>query len=215
MIKRVLFYGDSNTWGYRPGGGRLPANRRYTTMVTRQALNVYPLVDGLNGRCSAWRSGVFPQELLGGASLAASVEASLPLDGLVIMLGTNDVMPPLNLRAEEICDNQRRMIRRAREIAGTDLFVCLISPPPLSEQGVTDIVGFDQGDRDILTQDLATPMARLALEERAEFLDAACLIPHMDAEDGFHLEEVGHLRLGIALGQLLRTTLCRRGPSGR
>ena len=205
MILRVLFYGDSNTWGYRPGGGRLPPNRRYTTMVTRQALNVLPLVDGLNGRCSAWESPVFPKELLGGATLAPALLAHGPLNGLVIMLGTNDVMPPLNLPAAAICANLLRMIKTARALCGQDLNILLVSPPPMAECALQDLVQDYGADREVLCQDLAAPMERLARKAGTFFLNGGSILAAMDARDGYHMAEVGHLRLGLAIGQLLRS----------
>ena len=39
------------------------------------------------------------------------------MDALVIMLGTNDVMDPLNFTARKIAGNLQRMIREAREAA--------------------------------------------------------------------------------------------------
>lgn len=209
MNRHFLFYGDSNTWGYRPGGGRLPANRRFTTMVTRQALDVFPVVDGLNGRCSAWESDVFPQELLGGASFVESLKSSNAsqdgLDGLVIMLGTNDVMPPLNLTPETIAENLRRMVREAHAVCGSELVILIVSPPPLGPAAVEDYMETGQGNRDVLTVDLSAALKKMTVEENVLFLSGSSMIPHMDAEDGFHLAEVGHLRLGLAIGSLLRS----------
>ncbi len=203
MSRKILFYGDSNTWGYRPGGGRLPANRRYTTMVTRQAMDVIPLVDGLNGRCSAWDSAVFPAELLGGATLSDSLKRAGAPDGLVIMLGTNDVMPPLNLKPAAVADNIRRMVRAAR-IMCADLSIMVVSPPPLGAQAVEDSAA-QGGDREVLAADLAGPLDAMATEEGVFFLPGSSIVHVMDAEDGYHLADVGHLRLGLAVGSLLRS----------
>ncbi len=208
MSRKILFYGDSNTWGYRPGGGRLPANRRYTTMVTRQALDVVPLVDGLNGRCSAWESAVFPAELLGGAGLVAALKQAGAPDGLVIMLGTNDVMPPLNLAPAAVADNIRRMVCAARAQCA-DLTITIVSPPPLGTQAVEDSAA-EGGDRTFLAADLAEVLDAVAAEVGVFFLSGSSIVPCMDAEDGYHLADVGHLRLGLALGSLLRSIGPRR-----
>ncbi|MDO5536705.1 MAG: GDSL-type esterase/lipase family protein [Desulfovibrionaceae bacterium] len=210
MNRRILFYGDSNTWGYRPGGGRIPANRRYTTMVTRQAVDVIPVVDGLNGRCSAWESDIFPPELLGGATLVESLRKANSPDGLAIMLGTNDIMPPLNLSREAITANLRRMVQAARTECAGALDLVIVCPPPLAPAAIENLVQSGEGDRKVLTADLSAPLRDLAAEEDIYFLDGGNIIEHMDAEDGFHLAEVGHLRIGLALGSLLRSLAARR-----
>lgn len=206
MPHRVLFYGDSNTWGYKPGGSRLPSNRRFTTVATRQLFTLVPVVDGLNGRCSARSHPAFPPELLGGATFADSFEQALPLDGLVLMLGTNDVMPPLNLRADEICANLRGMVDEARARAGRDLAVLVVSPPPLNAAAVKRLTE-EGGIPEILEQDLAAPMRAMAREAGVRFLDGGSYVECMGAEDGYHLDDIGHHRLGLAIGRELRLLL--------
>lgn len=94
MQKTVLFYGDSNTYGYDPRfvyGGRYPAEVRWTDQL-RQALegrwNV--LDDGMNGRCIPSETGTrwFLQEL----------KELPPVDLLAVMLGSNDY---LNMRSPD------------------------------------------------------------------------------------------------------------------
>ncbi len=205
MNRRILFYGDSNTWGYRPGGERLPANRRYTTMVTRQAPDIIPVVDGVNGRSTAFESALAAPELLGGATFAAALRKADNPDGVVIMLGTNDVMPPLNLSGEEVCGNMRRIIRTARQICPDMNTVIIVSPPPLDDCAVKAMQEEMQGDAGLLGTDLAPYLRKAADEEGAYFLSGSSIIPCMDATDGFHLSDIGHLRIGLAIGSLLRS----------
>ncbi len=205
MNKRILFYGDSNTWGYRPGGERLPANRRYTTMVTRQAPDIIPVVDGLNGRSTAFESSLVPPELLGGATFAASLRKADNPDGLVVMLGTNDVMPPLSLDAETVGDNMRRIIRTAREICPGMGIVVIVSPPPLAPCAVRAIRDDTGCDAELLGTNLAPFLRKAADAEGASFLSGESIIPYMDAQDGFHLNDIGHLRIGLGIGSLLRS----------
>lgn len=205
MNRRILFYGDSNTWGYRPGGERLPANRRYTTMVTRQAPDVIPVVDGVNGRSTAFESDLAAPELLGGATFAASLRKAGNPDGTVIMLGTNDVMPPLSLSGEEVAGNMRRIIRTARQICPDMQTVIIVSPPPLQSSAVRAMQEEMHADADLPGTDLAQYLRKVAEDEGAFFLSGSSIIPCMDATDGFHLSDIGHLRIGLAIGSLLRS----------
>ena len=54
--KRILCYGDSNTWGFLPGGaGRLCADQRWTGVCRRELGEGYTVVEcGLNGRTTIY-----------------------------------------------------------------------------------------------------------------------------------------------------------------
>ena len=90
-MKNVLFYGDSNTWGYQGDNPmhRLDADKRYTGVVAAQFPDVHFIEEGLCGRtiCSTdpidyGRNGM--------SMLPALLATHDPLDVIVIMLGTND-----------------------------------------------------------------------------------------------------------------------------
>ena len=90
-MKNVLFYGDSNTWGYQGDDPmhRLDADKRYTGVVAAQFPDVHFIEEGLCGRtiCSTdpidyGRNGM--------SMLPALLATHDPLDVIVIMLGTND-----------------------------------------------------------------------------------------------------------------------------
>ena len=205
--RRIFFYGDSNVWGYMPDGGRIKAQDRFPFQAGL-LLPGWEVVDcGLNGRCSAYSHEVFPRELLGGASFRAEFARALPADALVLMLGTNDVMDPLNFTARKIADNLRRMVREAKEAAGVQLAVLLVSPPAVARRNVWELVGMYGCEKDVLEQDLAPAIAEAAGEEGVHFLDARDSVPEFDAEDGMHLSIDGHRALGRACGEVLRHML--------
>ena len=207
MNRRIYFYGDSNVWGYMPEGGRIKAQDRFPFQAGLLLPGCEIVECGLNGRCSAYAHEVFSPELLGGATFKAEFAKALPVDALVIMLGTNDVMDPLNFTARKIAGNLQRMIREAREAAGPDLAVLLVCPPPLPTRGVWELVGMYGCEKDLLEQDLTPALAKAAAEEGAHFLDARASVPEFDAEDGFHLSIDSHRALGRACGEILRHML--------
>ena len=130
MIKalRILFYGDSNVWGYRPEGGRIAASDRFPAVAGSLIPEAEILENGANGRSSAFEHPVFPADLLGGAAFAGIFREALPVDALVIMLGTNDVLPLLGLTPSETAANLARIMRNAREIR-PGIPILLVSPP--------------------------------------------------------------------------------------
>ncbi len=52
--KRILCYGDSNTWGYAEGVGRLPSKERWTGVYQRVHGERYQILEcGILGRAIA------------------------------------------------------------------------------------------------------------------------------------------------------------------
>lgn len=94
-MKRILCFGDSNTWGYIPSSDaeRYPASIRYPRVLASLLGNDYEVIEeGLPGRtmCSDDL-----KELVGNRNgklaFGGIVYSSLPLDYILIMLGSNDL----------------------------------------------------------------------------------------------------------------------------
>ena len=201
-MKRVFFFGDSNAWGYIPGGGRQNPKDTYP-LVAARICGAEALVDGLNGRATVRCHDTFPGELHGGASFLASLRQALPLTGLVICLGTNDVMGPLNLGADEICENLAFMFEGAERLCGNSLSMMLVSPPPIARAVVYSLIASYGGDEATILQNLAAPCEKLASRLGIHFFDGSSAVPEMTARDGFHLDKEGHRLLGEGLGNCL------------
>src|SRR3712207_6385036 len=98
--KRIMGYGDSNTWGYIPVESgpttRYPADGRWPG-VLKAALGLgYEVIEeGLSARTTDIPDPTLPHisgaGLDGSAYLSPALATHLPLDLVVIMLGTNDV----------------------------------------------------------------------------------------------------------------------------
>ena len=51
MKRRILCFGDSNTWGYKPTGGRYDEETRWPMRMQRLLGDGYIVIEeGLNGR---------------------------------------------------------------------------------------------------------------------------------------------------------------------
>ena len=94
-MKRILCYGDSNTWGYIPSSDheRYPIDVRYPRVLASLLGNEYEVIEeGLPGRTIISDDIV---DLVGNRNglleFGQAVYSALPLDYIVIMLGTNDL----------------------------------------------------------------------------------------------------------------------------
>ena len=95
MTKRVMCFGDSLTWGWvavSEGSPttRFPYHERWTGVMAAKLGSAYEIIEeGLSARTTSIDDPVDPR-LNGSAYLPAAVASHLPLDLVIIMLGTND-----------------------------------------------------------------------------------------------------------------------------
>ena len=92
MKKRIVCFGDSNTWGYIPiTGERYDESIRWPARLQEKlGYQDYTVVEeGLTGRTTVF-DDPFDPELNGLKTMPAVLRSAAPIDVLVFMLGTND-----------------------------------------------------------------------------------------------------------------------------
>ena len=91
-MKRVLCYGDSNTWGYVPGlVVRHPEDVRWTGVAAKLLGPDYRIIEeGMNGRTTAFDDPYYDFRN-GKRGLGYALCAHAPLDLIVVGLGSNDL----------------------------------------------------------------------------------------------------------------------------
>lgn len=207
-VKSVLCYGDSNTWGYNPAtGARHAYEDRWPTVAGNALGPAYRLIpEGLNGRTTVledtiepWRNGL--------TYLRPCLISHKPLDGVVIMLGTNDTKARFSLPPRDIATGMRQLIRAVQtsETGPEDGVprVGIVAPAQVREEtsfGET----FSGARRSSLG--LADEYRGVAEELGAAFLDAAALV-ECPMPDGIHLSAEGQRTLGTAIADWIRGSL--------
>jgi CubicO group peptidase (beta-lactamase class C family)/lysophospholipase L1-like esterase len=220
--KRVLVFGDSNTWGWIPVERGIPTTRYATNQrwpgVAQAVLgNGFEIIEeGLSGRTTdLFDSDPTVKELTGAgldgsAYLPAAVASHLPLDLVVIMLGTNDLKTKFDRSPEAIALGVRGLVERVGRIdrgAWTEYpppRVLVLAPPPLvqTERFPAAILagGVDK------SRALASHLEAAAAATGAAFLDVGA-ITSADGVDGIHLSEAAHRKIGLAVADKIRTIL--------
>lgn len=182
-MKRIIFFGDSNTFGYDPRaifGGRYSEDVRWTDIVARDladALEVVPR--GMNGRC-------IPRSEYEIEALEKLIKAFAPLDYFAIMLGTNDVLLTDNPRPDEAIENMRGLLGR---LQSADYEILLIIPP-LMFPGTTNHSPFWKYEE--ASKRLAEGYRGIADELGLRTIDASNWMVDLDV-DGVHISERGSL----------------------
>lgn len=112
-MKNILFFGDSNTYGYKPDkSGRYDYDVRWTGRIANLLGNEYNIIEeGLCGRTTIFPDAV--RDARKGIDLiGVVVESHKPVDVIAIMLGTNDCKTEFHADAKTIAKEWRQLQER-------------------------------------------------------------------------------------------------------
>lgn len=197
-MKRILCFGDSNTWGTRPEGGRFPRALRWTGVLAA-ALDgrAQVIEDGVPGRTTALSDPEIPGRN-GLEALPGALASAAPLDGVILMLGTNDLQRRFARSATQVGDGMEALVRcvlgSGAAAGGGSPRVLVVAPPPFDE-AVAKGLFRGQGPE---AERLAEVYAAVANRLQAAFYDAA-RVALPSPVDGVHLDARAHAGLGRAL----------------
>ena len=209
--KRILCFGDSNTWGFVPGTGmRQPENVRWTGVCQAELGGDYCILEnGLNGRMSV-RDDPFNEYLNGKKSLGYILISQKPLDLVVLMIGTNDLKYTNAVGASSGADELVRMLLHADGIyrVSQPIFpngpkVLLVAPPlvhPEIGQRFPDSTLAGSAEE---SKRFARRYASVARSRGVYFLDSA-LYAEPSLTDCVHITAESHQRLGKAIAEKIK-----------
>lgn len=215
MKKRVLCYGDSNTWGTiagwteAPSPGRYDGQTRWPCVLARRLGEAYCILEeGLPGRNTVFDD---PDPAKNGEpALLPCLRAHSPVDVVVLMLGTNDLKLIFEPADDRLADGIARLIDIIRQhpecgTGGVPPQILVVSPihmaRPEGRQDFYRARGEEAGVRRSML--FASAYQRVAAEKGCFFLDAA-QYAKPDPADGLHLTRESHPALGEALAEKIK-----------
>jgi lysophospholipase L1-like esterase len=207
-VKRIVCYGDSNTWGYDPATRRrFPADVRWTGVLARELGSGYQIIEeGLNGRTTILDDPWEP-ERNGKTYLRPCLESHQPLDLVTIMLGTNDLKARHRVSASDIAQGAAVLVdvaqHHARRADDSPAPVLLICPPPIATLTTFDRM-FEGADAK--SRELGRYFRMVAEWHDVPLLDAGDVIVSSDL-DGIHFGAAEHTKLGAAVADAVRRVL--------
>jgi lysophospholipase L1-like esterase len=218
---RIVAYGDSNTYGWIPNANppstRYGPEDRWPGALQKELGDDYQVIEeGLDGRTTDAPdpgSPISGAQLDGSAYLPACVASHLPIDLVVIMLGTNDLKPVFNRTPLRIALGAAHLIELVNTLNGgvgttyPNPKVLLICPPPLNpiiEQGPVFGEMFKGGLEK--SKELPALYEAVAKMGGAEFLNAGSVVS-TDGVDGLHLTSESHKKLGAAVAAKVKEIL--------
>lgn len=204
-MRRVLCYGDSNTFGTGPMA-RLaddpihPPHARWAgVMASALGEDWDVVVEGLPGRTTVFDDPVEGAYRNGLRPFRAILESHRPIDLLILKLGTNDLKRRFGLGPQDVALGMARLLKEAAklEVVSRALVIC---PAPVKERGdLAEIFG----GAEARSVGLAAEMERFAIENGAAFLDAGAHVA-ADELDGVHLSADSHGVLGRVVAAKVR-----------
>lgn len=208
MKRRILCFGDSNTWGLDGrSGSRFDEDTRWTGRLQTALGPEYAVIEeGLNGRTILSEDPILGGKA-GGWYLMTCLESQKPLDLLVLMLGTNDLKARFGLTPFNICQSMDTLLKRVRGLADYDpllkgMKILLLSPPHLGEK-ILETSSRDnfRGELGLrYSRELADLYRPLAEKYGCAFLNAADFAA-AGPPDYLHLDGENHARLARALAE--------------
>jgi lysophospholipase L1-like esterase len=207
-MKRILCFGDSNTWGYNPATQqRFPKEKRWPLVMLHELGADYEVIEeGLNGRTTVWEDPI-EEYKCGKDHLIPCIKTHQPLDLLIILLGTNDLKMRFSLSAFDIAQGAGTLVRLAAttgdDIGGPAPSVLLLAPPPTAKLSEFADMLEGAGKK---SKKFGTNYAEVAEECGCHFLDTGKHIRSSDL-DGVHLDEENQQKLGQIVAQTVKDIL--------
>jgi lysophospholipase L1-like esterase len=219
--KRVLVFGDSISWGWMPTEKGFPTSRypvadRWPTMMA-EALGpgFRVLVNAVSGRTtdvdySEGQGTLSGSDFNGLKALPGAIATEMPLDLVIVFLGTNDLRSDVNRTPEEIAAGTMRVAALVAKSTGAFTIyppprALVVVPPPLGDVSKTPIRDLLDGAAE-KSRGLSAAYAAAAAKIGIAYFDAGA-VTTTDGIDGVHFSTDANHRLGVALASKVREML--------
>lgn len=211
--KRIVCYGDSNTWGFIGGlRTRFDEDTRWTGRLQHMLGSDYAVVEaGLNGRTTVYDNPFNPPGN-GYAHMKPILLSAAPVDLLILMLGTNDFQTNIASSALDTARAVQFMLAEAKKMGaerpGSDLKVLLIAPAAMDSIRLERRFPLDSIDETGIrsSRELAPLLREVAELNGYPFIDANDYIRPGEA-DGTHWDAAGHSKMADVIYQKVKEIL--------
>ena len=206
--KRIMCFGDSLTWGWIPVEEGVPTTRypfdvRWTGVLQAKLGDRFTIIEeGLSARTTMLSDPTDPR-LDGSAYLPSALASHLPLDLVILMLGTNDTKAYFHRTPFEIAAGMSKLVGQVLGAAGgvgttyPAPQVLVLAPPPLTPMPHAYFQALFGGAHE-KSEQFGKLYGDLADFMKVHFLDAGEYIT-TDGVDGIHFTPQNNHDLGNAI----------------
>jgi lysophospholipase L1-like esterase len=196
--KRILCFGDSNTWGAvagKTGTERYKSNERWTGILQNLLGSEFEVIEEALSARTINTDDPRPDfpERNGLKTLVGLLESHLPIDIFVVMLGTTNLKPMFDMSSIQIAESMTEMVefvQNYKTLQGTNAPKILLIVPPIIKED-TDFAKelFKNGTQKSI--DLIELYRKISQELGVEYLDPTESIL-VDQTEGIHLAKESH-----------------------
>ena len=212
MKRRIVCFGDSNTWGFNAiTAERFPEDIRWTSLLANLLGNEFQVIEeGLSGRTSVIDDPLF-EGLNGYTYIHPCLMSHSPLELVIIMLGTNDTKERFHLTSYNIAQGIAKLSFKAKNTPagfnGSFPKVLVMAPPPIRKKEIeSEVVKSMLIECDIKSEEISIHLMQLLENQDIEFLDAKGFV-EMNKVDFMHLDEEGHKLLSQLVFHKIKSIL--------
>lgn len=200
-MKKVLCFGDSNTFGFIPESGkRYDKNTRWSGILAQLAAGRFEIIEaGCNNRTA------FTDNPAGFEQTGCKVLPTLlnkDLDCVILAIGVNDLQFFYNPTLEEIKNGMRRLVDIVREHC-PNAEIILVSPARLTDNIFN---GYFRAMFDKISIEKSLHLSEIyesiAKEKNCRFADWDKIVT-VSPKDGLHLEPDAHKKIAEAMFESL------------
>ncbi|MTI07515.1 GDSL family lipase [Roseibium denhamense] len=205
----VVCFGDSLTWGFNPRDkSRYGHDVRWTRLLQKElGPGHYVIEEGLNGRTTVFEDPVRGDKC-GLSHLMTIRKTHMPIDILILMLGSNDLQDRFGLSAEAIGLAMARLLHAASlptdNVEGRAPKLLLMAPPPLGDFTGKEYAGvYSNAHGGVQSKRLAAVYRQQAQVYGAAFFDTGTVIAASDI-DAIHFDAKPQKDLATAIAEEVR-----------
>ncbi len=198
-MKNIMCFGDSNTYGINPKTGlRFPRDMRWTGILQKLLGEEYYVIEeGLGGRTTVWEDPLADNRC-GIKALPMLLDSHLPLDMVILMLGSNDWKYRFGALPEDVAAGVEKLVKLIHHHPFPQSYsvpdILIVAPIPKGEQlekspytgFVREAIAYSK-KLPVLLEDVAKRYGCLYLNAG----EAACA----DEADQIHMNEASHKSL--------------------
>ncbi len=200
-MKKILCFGDSNTFGYNPNNGsRYNENSRWTGILKNLCKNNYEIIEaGCNNR-TAFSNNPNGIQFTGYKVLPEYLKEIY--DTIIFAIGINDLQKFYNPTLEEFETGIENLIKKIRESL-PNCNIIILSPSHITENILNSNFRFMFNQTSIEKSKQITPIyEKIANEYNCKFLDLNKIVIPSEI-DGLHYEVEEHKKIAQSIITLL------------
>lgn len=207
-MKKILCFGDSNTWGHNPVDcSRL--EKRWPVIMQDMLKDCEIVQDGLCGRATKFDVPDMPDRNGLKTFREKYLQGENEFDLIIIMLGTNDLLNHFDCSAQETAQALRVYVRECHEKFGKEKpQILLVSPILVRDYVLKHPIFKDLYDKSsiIKSRQFAENILKVAEQEDVYFLDAS-KSASASSVDGIHMNSNEHEKLAAAMSAKIKSIL--------